>query len=63
VQLASILGKKIELELKNRIEEANSKNEQENKAKTVVGPRNITDELYGGSMLQKRNRWEGSLFY
>ena len=61
MQLASILGKKIELEIKNRIEEANTKTAQGEKAKTEkhVGPRNITDEVYGGSMLQKRNKWEG----
>lgn len=46
VQLASILGKKIELEIKSRLDEKTKKDEKA-EAEKQTGPRNITEELYG----------------
>jgi hypothetical protein len=60
-QLASILGKKIELDIKSRLED--KKKEEKREPEKPAGPRNITEELYGGSMLSKRVRWDGSIVY
>ena len=45
-QLASILGKKIELNIKSRLDEKNR--EEKREPEKLTGPRNITEELYGG---------------
>lgn len=53
VQLASILGKKMELDLKSKMEESQKQKEG------LKGPKTITEELYGGPLLNKRSRPDG----
>ncbi len=60
-QLASILGKKIELDIKSRLME--KKKEEKREPEKQTGPRSISEELYGGSILEKRVRWDGSIVY
>jgi hypothetical protein len=55
--LASILGKKIELDIKSRMEE------KKNTGEGAKGPKTITEELYGAPLLHKRSRPDGLFAY
>ena len=56
VQLAGLLGKKIELDIKSKVEAANKEKQEEKKMTS-----SIADELFGGrneGTLHKRPNWE-----
>jgi hypothetical protein len=36
---------------------------KDQKREEPKGPKSITEELYGGPLLHKRNRWDGSIIY